>query len=282
MQVIETIADLRKASGSCHKQGRSIGFVPTMGNLHAGHLSLVKQAVETCDLVVVSIFVNPLQFDQTSDLDAYPRTLEQDLAKLELAQADLVFVPCETELYPHGRDSITRVEVPGLSEILEGASRPGHFAGVTTVVAKLFQCVQADRAFFGEKDFQQLMLVRRMVDDLNMPVEIIAMPTTREDDGLAMSSRNRRLSLEQRRSAPILYQVLQELRQQLREGQSDYLNLAQQAENKLEKQGFNPDYVTVRYAIDLSVPEAGADINELVILAAARLGETRLIDNIRV
>ena len=278
MQIIEQIKQLHAQTEDWRKQGQRIGFVPTMGNLHAGHLALVKRAAEVSDRVVVSIFVNPLQFDQASDLAAYPRTLTQDLEKLKMLNVDVVFTPDEQQLYPNGRESITRVDVPHLSEILEGAVRPGHFSGMTTVVAKLFHCVQPHVAIFGEKDFQQLLLVRHMVADLNMPIEIIAKPTERETDGLAMSSRNSRLTAAQRQQAASIYIVLNKVRQQLQQGERDYRAVEKQAENRLIKQGFTPDYMAIRDANTLSE----STNREQVILVAAWLGDVRLIDNLRI
>lgn len=278
MKIIKQIKQLQSQTEDWRKQGHRIGFVPTMGNLHAGHLALVKRAAEVSDRVVVSIFVNPLQFDQASDLAAYPRTLEQDLEKLKMLNVDVVFTPDEQQLYPNGRESISRVDVPHLSEILEGAVRPGHFSGMTTVVAKLFHCVQPHVAIFGEKDFQQLLLVRHMVTDLDMPIEIIAQPTERETDGLAMSSRNSRLTAAQRQQAASIYIVLNKVRQQLQQGESDYRSVEKQAENSLEKQGFKPDYVAIR---DVKTLSESTD-REQVILVAAWLGDVRLIDNLQI
>ena len=280
MQIIERIKQLQTQTEDWRKQGQRIGFVPTMGNLHAGHLALVKRAAEVSDRVVVSIFVNPLQFDQASDLAAYPRTLEQDLARLKDLNVDVVFTPDEQQLYPNGRESITRVDVPQLSELLEGAARPGHFSGVTTVVAKLFHCVGPHVAVFGEKDFQQLLLVRHMVADLDMPIEIIAQPTEREADGLAMSSRNSRLSPKQRQQAAFIYKVLNEVNQQLQKGKKDFEVLENQAEKMLQEQGFKPDYVAIRNTDTLSEPVSKSEGRELVILVAAWLGDVRLIDNL--
>ncbi len=280
MQVFSTIEMLRKRVQGWREAGRRIGFVPSMGNLHAGHLALLKEAARHSERIVASIFVNPLQFDQQDDLDAYPRTLDNDIAQLQKLGVDAVFTPDEASLYPQGRDAITRVEVSGLSGILEGAARPGHFAGVTTVVAKLFNCVQPDLAVFGEKDFQQLLLVRRLVADLNMPIEIIGLPTVRETDGLALSSRNQHLNAEQRKLAPQLYQQLQSVRASVLEGNCDYAALEQATVEDLESLGFEPDYVAIRDADWLSVPNKTTQ--NQVILMAARLGQTRLIDNLRV
>jgi pantoate--beta-alanine ligase len=249
-----------------------------MGNLHAGHLELVRRARERADRTVVSIFVNPLQFGPSEDLAAYPRTLEADRKRLAEAGADLLFAPGVEEVYPGGQAGQTRVEVPGISDILCGASRPGHFTGVATVVCKLFNMVQPDLAVFGEKDFQQLMVIRRMTADLSMPVEILGAPTVREPDGLAMSSRNGYLNEEERQRAPRLQQTLRSAAQALQRGES-VVGVESRAAAELAAAGFEPDYFSVRRAADLGEP--GADEHELVILAAAHLGQTRLIDNIR-
>lgn len=280
MKLIDTIKEMQSLSLDWRRQGLQIGFVPTMGNLHAGHLGLVEKAIEDCDKVVVSIFVNPLQFDDGNDFSKYPRTLDEDREKLSVLNVDALFIPDEQELYPQGKESITKVEVPGLSSLLEGASRTGHFVGVTTIVTKLFNIVQPDVAVFGEKDFQQLLIIQHMVDDLNMPVIIIGIPTAREADGLAMSSRNNRLTVEQRGTAPVLYQTLQAIREQLLEGNGDIEGLKKWAYAQLAKAGFDPDYLELRDVKTLA--EAGSNSNDRVILAAARLGEIRLIDNLRV
>lgn len=280
MKLIDTIKEMQLLSAAWQLEGQRIGFVPTMGNLHTGHLSLVEKAKAECAEVVVSIFVNPLQFDDGKDFAKYPRTLDDDKAKLAELNVDAVFVPNEQELYPQGKDNITRVEVPGMSSILEGLSRPGHFVGMTTVVNKLFNIVQPDVAVFGEKDFQQLLIIQHMVADLNMPVHIIGIPTTREADGLAMSSRNNRLTTEQREIAPLLYQTLQGIREELLEGNNDIAGLKRLAFEQLEKAGFQPDYLELCDAVTLAEPESNA--SGRIILAAARLGEIRLIDNLRV
>ena len=280
MQTVTAIEALRARIRQWRQAGQRIGFVPTMGNLHAGHLALMAEAARRCERVVASIFVNPLQFDEQADLDAYPRTLEADRARLEEQGIDLLFAPDEATLYPRGRDAITRVSVTGLDDLLEGAARPGHFIGVATVVTKLFNCVQPDLAVFGEKDFQQLLVIRRLVADLDMPVEVLGLPTVREADGLAMSSRNQRLSKTQRRLAPALYRELQRLRARILEGNTDYPALEQAAGASLAEQGFVPDYVAIRDA-DTLMPIDDTTRNR-VILAAARLGDTRLIDNLRV
>jgi len=280
MQVISAIDELRTVIRAWREAGLRIGFAPTMGNLHEGHLALLEEAARRCDRVVASIFVNPLQFDQQSDLVAYPRTPEADIARLESIDVDLLFSPDETSFYPHGCEALTRVEVVGLSDILEGVARPGHFVGVATVVSKLFNCVQPDLAVFGEKDFQQLLIIRRLVADLNMPITLVGLPTVRESDGLAMSSRNQRLNRDERNMAPQLYRQLQRIREILLNGNRDYVSLEQAAIERLQQLGFEPEYVAIRDADSL------LDINNAtqnrVILAAARLGHTRLIDNLRV
>ena len=254
-------------------------FVPTLGNLHDGHLSLVRKAKEVADRVVVSIFVNPTQFDKAEDLAAYPRTLENDLALLKKENVDLVFLPQASEMYPEG--SAARVEVDGISEILEGDSRPGHFSGVATIVAKLFNLVQPDISVFGEKDFQQLMLIRRMERDLDFGIQIIAAPTAREETGLAMSSRNNYLDSKQRNLiAPDLYAEMQKIKESILNGGADYLALQTGSIETLTQQGFKPDYIEIRNAEDLSV--ATKDNKELVILVSAWLGKARLIDNITI
>jgi pantoate--beta-alanine ligase len=279
MRVVSSISDLRKTIKSYKNNNETVGFVPTMGNLHAGHLDLVSKAASVSSHTVVSIFVNPTQFERLDDLDAYPRTMESDLAQLEQLGVDLVFFPEPIEMYPHG-GLVTEVDVPKISSMHEGRSRPGHFRGVATVVCKLFNIVMPDVAIFGQKDFQQLSLIRQMVADLNMPIEIIGAPTIREPDGLAMSSRNTRLSLEERLIAPNLYRILKELENKVTHGDCDYLESQNAALEALSKLGFKPDYILVCDAQTLQVAKQGD--NELVILAAAYLGEVRLIDNLQV
>lgn len=278
MQTVETISELRAQIAEWRGAGDRIAFVPTMGNLHEGHLALVARARELAERVVVSIFVNPLQFGQGEDLDAYPRTPREDAEKLQQAGADLLLRPQVAEVYPRGQEGVTYVEVPGISDILCGASRPGHFRGVATVVAKLFNMVQPDVACFGEKDYQQLTVLRRMVSDLNMPVALEGVATRREADGLAMSSRNGYLSAEERRTAPQLYRTLQGVAGRLRGGENEWAVLERQAAEELAAAGLSPDYVAIRRAADLERPDPGE--RALVILAAARLGRTRLIDNL--
>lgn len=278
MDIVHHVEDLRGARRAWQAEGCTVALVPTMGNLHEGHLSLVRHARTLADRVVVSIFVNPLQFDRAEDLAAYPRTLAEDCRLLAAEAADLVFAPSEGELYPAGREQVTRVDVPELSALLEGAHRPGHFVGVATVVCKLFNLVQPDVAVFGEKDFQQLLLIRRMVADLDIPVRIEGLATVREADGLAMSSRNAYLGADERPLAPAVYQVLSELAARMQAGERDCPGLEREAEKILEKRGLRPDYVAVRRRRDLLPPQPGD--TRLVILAAAWLGRARLIDNL--
>lgn len=278
MNVVRTIADLRAAVTRARGEGKRIGFVPTMGNLHAGHIALIRKAGQRADFVVASIFINPLQFGPNEDLDNYPRTLTADQDKLFDAGCHLLFAPSVEEMYPNGQALQTIVSVPGVSEGLCGGSRPGHFDGVSTVVAKLFNMVLPDLAVFGQKDFQQLAVIRTMVRDLNMPVQIIGEPIVRAEDGLALSSRNGYLSAEERAIAPSLYQTLCQLAEAIRAGRRDYPALAGEARETLQSAGLRPDYLEIRNAIDLQ--PAATQTRELVILAAAFLGKTRLIDNL--
>lgn len=280
MKIVTTVSQLREQLKAWREPGSALAFVPTMGNLHAGHLQLVRHARGVAGRVVVSIFVNPMQFGPREDFARYPVTPAADRAVLEEADADLLFLPAVDEIYPQGTAATTTVEVPGLNAILEGAHRPGHFNGVTTVVARLFNMVQPDIAVFGEKDYQQLLLIRRMVADLCMPVRIDSVPTVREPGGLALSSRNGYLSGADRAIAPQLYQTLQDVRAVVQGGEHDYAGVEQAAMAQLAEAGFQPDYVSVRRAADLSLPVPGE--RELVVLAAASIGRTRLIDNIRI
>lgn len=279
MIIIEQIDALRAQVKAWRQAGETVAFVPTMGNLHAGHLALVKRAQELGDKVVVSIFVNPTQFDRKEDLVGYPRTLAEDCDQLQALGTDMVFTPSPEVMYPSG-GLATKVEVPGISQLLEGASRPGHFTGVSTVVCKLFNLVQPDIAVFGEKDFQQLMLIRQMVRDLNMDIHIEGLPTVRETDGLAMSSRNGYLTSEERKIAPEFNRILRVVVDALHKGGQDYASLQEDAMKSLELQGFRPDYVEIRRVIDLQPPKSG-DV-ALVVLGSAWLGKARLIDNIPV
>ena len=279
MRVITIIAELRDIVKTYKQNSERVGFVPTMGNLHQGHLDLVKKSSANADRTVVSIFVNPTQFDQAGDLDAYPRTLQEDLEQLDGLGVDLVFSPESVEMYPHG-GLVTEVDVPNISSLHEGRSRPGHFRGVATVVCKLFNIVRPDLAVFGQKDFQQLALIRQMVSDLDMPIEIIGAPTVREDDGLAMSSRNSRLTSGQRKISANIYRMLKRLEEKIITGSRNYKHLQDEAAKALSDLGFSPDYILVCNANSLKV--ADENDQDLVILLAAYLGEVRLIDNIRV
>jgi pantoate--beta-alanine ligase len=280
--VITTVAldELRARRAAFGAAGERVAFVPTMGNLHDGHLELVRRGRALAPRVVVSIFVNPLQFGPGEDLASYPRTLARDVELLATAGADLLFAPSADAMYPRPVPEQTRVEVPGLSDILCGASRPGHFVGVATVVCKLFNMVRPDLALFGEKDFQQLTVIRRMVDDLCIPVEVVGVPTVREPDGLAMSSRNGYLTAEERERAPALYRALQAVAQAVEADGSDLAALERAAAARIDAAGLRTDYVSVRRARDLALP--GDADEDLVVLAAAYLGRARLIDNLRV
>jgi pantoate--beta-alanine ligase len=273
-----TVAELRKRIKRWREIQQKVALVPTMGNLHAGHIALVKHAQQLADRVVVSSFVNPMQFGPKEDFAAYPRTPDADRLQLAVAGTDLLFTPEVDEVYPGGMDRISRVEVPAFDGILDGASRPGHFTGVATVVAKLFNMVQPDVAVFGEKDYQQLLVIRRMAADLCLPVQIVGHATLREPDGLAMSSRNQYLTKSERAQAPLLRRVLAETGALLRDGSKDFRGLQDQAQRRLTEGGFRPDYVEVRDADTLAL--AAPDNMRLVVLAAAWLGKARLIDNL--
>ncbi|OSI12026.1 pantoate--beta-alanine ligase [Neisseria canis] len=275
MKIIHSIQELRE----WRKNAGSVAFVPTMGNLHEGHLALVREAKKHADQVVVSIFVNRLQFGQGEDFDKYPRTLQQDAGKLKGEGVAVVFAPDEQELYPRVQQQYN-VEPPNLQNELCGAFRPGHFRGVATVVTKLFNIVQADVACFGKKDYQQLTIIQGMVDDLNMNIRIVPVDTGRAADGLALSSRNQYLSAEERAEAPRLYRELSQMAQAIRDGNVNYAELEQAAKQRLRDAGWVVDYIEVRHAGNLQVAHAGD--KHVVVVAAARLGNTRLIDNIEV
>lgn len=277
MELLHHIAEVRERVTQWRREGRAIGLVPTMGNLHDGHLSLVHAARRHCDAVVVSVFVNPTQFGPDEDFDAYPRTLEADADKLRDADVRMLFAPPVEEIYPLGANR-TWVDVEGLGDHLCGADRPGHFRGVATVVSKLFHIVQPDVAVFGEKDFQQLAVLRRMTEELLFPIRIVAAPTAREADGLAMSSRNGYLSDNERARAPRLQHYLREVRKALESGERDFRALEARTAAALAREGFEVDYVTVANAHTLA--PARAEDRDLVIAAAARLGKPRLIDNL--
>ena len=278
MKVLSSIAELRQTITSLQQQ-KKIAFVPTMGNLHQGHIALVDRAHELAEIVVVSIFVNPMQFSAGEDLSNYPRTLEDDISKLEAANVDYLFSPDVSEIYADDLAQSTQVVVPGISSLWCGSSRAGHFEGVTTIVNKLFNLVQPDVAVFGEKDFQQLTIIKKMVSDLNMPVEIIGVPTRREADGLAMSSRNGYLTDVEREIAPKLRQMLLNIQKMLISSENpDFQSIVSQEINKLNQTGFKTDYLAICRQSDLQ--PAAPDDKDLVILAAAYLGKARLIDNL--
>ena len=279
MQIYHRVAPLRQALAQARAQGRTIAFVPTMGNLHEGHMQLVRLAHQRCDLVIVSIFVNPLQFGLNEDWEKYPRTMEADIAKLEAERCDFLFHPSETEIYPNGMADQTRVVVPTMTDILCGASRPGHFEGVTTVVSKLFNIVQPDQAVFGVKDYQQLAVIRRMVEDLCIPVEIVGAPIARDTDGLALSSRNSFITSAERPRAIRLYQVLCWCRDEIADnGRRDFTALEDEAVRRIQDAGFRPDYVSIRNARTLEL--AAHDDDEITVLGALYTEGARLIDNV--
>lgn len=277
---VSTPAEVRAWTAERRRAGERIAFVPTMGNLHEGHLSLVRLAREYAERVVASIFVNPTQFGAGEDYGEYPRTPEEDRRLLASAGTDLLFTPSPETVYPFGEEAATRLHVPGLSEDLCGRFRPGHFDGVATVVCRLFCMVGPEVAVFGQKDYQQFLIIRRMTRDLSMPIGIVLGPTVREPDGLACSSRNRYLTHSERGVASLLHTVLEEVREALLSGERDFASLEGHALARLETSGFAPDYVGIRRAKDLAVPSAAC--HELVVLAAARLGRARLIDNVLV
>ncbi|MBD0904849.1 pantoate--beta-alanine ligase [Klebsiella grimontii] len=277
MLIIETLPLLRQHIRRLRQEGKRIALVPTMGNLHDGHMKLVDTAKASADVVVASIFVNPMQFDRAEDLARYPRTLQDDCEKLNKRKVDLVFAPAAAEIYPQGTESQTYVDVPGLSTMLEGASRPGHFRGVSTIVSKLFNLIQPDVACFGEKDFQQLALIRKMVADMGYDIEIIGVPTMRAKDGLALSSRNGYLSAEQRKIAPGLYKVMNRAAEKLAAGERNLDEIIAIAGQELNEKGFRADDIQIRDADTLL--DLTENSQRAVILMAAWLGEARLIDN---
>ncbi len=279
MHIVRKIDELRGLLGDRRRNRQRIGFVPTMGNLHAGHYSLIARARQCCDFVVASIFVNPTQFGANEDFSRYPRTPEQDALGLDESGCDLLFLPDVETVYPLGHRRSVRVQVPDLGDLLEGVSRPGHFDGVATVVARLFNMVQPDAAVFGSKDYQQLLVIRRMTLDLGFPVEIIAAPIIREANGLAMSSRNQYLDAAQRGQAAALHTTLRWMAAQLDDAAQSLVEIEAVAMQRLADAGFDPDYAVVRQADDLAQPFAPR-IGQAVILIAARLGSVRLIDNL--
>jgi len=276
--VTHTKQELAEQIAEWRHHGDHVALVPTMGSLHPGHLSLVELAREHAERVVVSIFVNPTQFGAGEDFDKYPRTLERDKRHLKKTAADMIFAPDMDTLYPFGPEKATTVSVPGLTENFCGATRPGHFDGVTTVVARLFTIVQPDVAVFGQKDYQQQLVIRRMTEDLGLPISIITGETIRDDDGLAMSSRNSYLTDDERATAPELYATLSSVGQELQSGRRNFEDLESTASQRLTDAGFEVDYFAIRRALNLETPDR--DCDDLVLLAAARIGSARLIDNI--
>ncbi|BEO44116.1 pantothenate synthetase [Serratia marcescens] len=277
MIIIETLPLLRQQIRRWRQEGKRIALVPTMGNLHDGHMTLVDEARARADVVVVSVFVNPMQFDRPDDLARYPRTLQEDSEKLTRRGVDLVFAPAPAAIYPQGLEQQTYVDVPGISTILEGASRPGHFRGVSTIVSKLFNLVQPDLACFGEKDYQQLALIRKMVADMGYDIDIVGVPTVRAKDGLALSSRNGYLTAEERKVAPQLSKIMNALAQQLANGERHVETLLKQTAEQLRAAGFTPDELFIRDADSLQ--PLTVDSQRAVVLMAAWLGKARLIDN---
>lgn len=278
MQTISNIAELREQTKDWRRAGDHIALIPTMGNLHQGHLSLIELAREHAEKVVVSIFVNPTQFSDGEDFSGYPRTLDRDKRHLVRGNVDVLFVPDIDTLYPFGFEHATTVSVPVLSDDFCGAFRPGHFDGVTSVVTRLFALVLPDVAVFGQKDYQQQLIIRRMVTDLGLPIRIVTGQTVREDDGLALSSRNQYLTADERAVAPVLHQTLEKIGDALQAGKRNFEELEQDGVAALEQSGFLPDYVSIRRAETLQIPDR--DCDELVVFAAASLGKARLIDNI--
>lgn len=278
MQIFHTVQGLRESLVKARQQGKRIGFVPTMGNLHQAHIELIKRARETSDIVVCSIFVNGLQFGLNEDWDKYPRTFDADCTKLRDAGCDMLFHPDDNEMYLNGQDSQTRVVCSTMTDVLCGASRPGHFEGVTTVVTKLFNIVQPDEAVFGIKDYQQLAVIHRMVEDLCVPVEIIEAPIHREPDGLAMSSRNGFLNADERSKANQLYKSLNWITDQIGAGKRDFLSLEEEAKQQIKAVGFEPDYISVCNSKTLEM--AAVDDEHITVLGAMYTSSARLIDNI--
>lgn len=275
-----SVTELQQYVQHWKEHGQSIAFIPTMGNLHAGHMSLIEKGQSLCDRSICSIFVNPMQFGPNEDWDHYPRTLDRDIAQLEAAGCDLVYLPTASELYPEGLDQISQVQVTDLTDQYEGAHRPGHFTGVATVVLKLFNIVKPDVSVFGRKDYQQYRVISKMVEDFNLDLQIIGQETTREASGLAISSRNQYLDPEQTRQAALIYQLLQQTAQLIDKGERDFEALQRSALESLDKAGFKTDYFCICNAETL-LP-ATADDRDLVILVTAALGPTRLLDNIEV
>ena len=280
MDQANSVSELRQYVQHWKDHKQSIAFVPTMGNLHEGHLSLITKGQSLCDRSICSIFVNPMQFGPNEDFNHYPRTLDTDIELLESVGCDLVYLPTASELYPQGLENISQVIVTDLTDTFEGAHRPGHFTGVATIVAKLFNIVKPDISVFGKKDFQQYCVIKKMTQDLNLDVEIIGQETTREASGLATSSRNQYLSEDQKTLAALIYQTLQDSAASISAGETDFDKLEKQATERLNQAGFDTDYFNICNADTLK--SATTEDKKLVILVTARLGETRLLDNIEV
>lgn len=278
MDVINDKEELLEQLDAWRQHGEHIALVPTMGNLHPGHASLCDLAREHAERVIVTVYVNPTQFGEDEDFNDYPRTIERDTMRLRKIGADILYIPSDETVYPFGHDCATIVSVPGLTENFCGASRPGHFDGVTTVVARFFAIVQPDVAVFGQKDYQQQLVIRYMTEDLGLPIKIITAPTVREDDGLAMSSRNQYLSDEDRKIAPLLHQIIDQIGAELESGNREYEKLEAGGNKDLEDAGFKIDYLAIRRAENLTAPNRASD--ELVVIAAVYLGGARLIDNV--
>ena len=282
-RIVRTVDGVRELVAGLRGARRTVAFVPTMGNLHAGHLSLVKLAAANCDEVLISIFVNPTQFGPAEDYGAYPRTLDDDRAQIDaVGGVAAVFVPEVAEIYPFGLEDAVRLTLPPLARELCGANRPGHFDGVASVVCRLLNIVLPDVLVLGQKDYQQCVLIERMIADLRLPSRVVCGPTQRDPDGLALSSRNRYLTLDERERAPALHAALAAVSEALRAGATDFTALESRAIEKLQSAGFRPDYVEVRRAADLVPPCAADRPHDLVVLGAAWMGRARLIDNVRV
>ena len=280
MDQVNSVSELRQYIQHWKDHQKSIAFIPTMGNLHQGHLSLIEKGQSLCDRTICSIFVNPMQFGPNEDFNHYPRTLDQDIELLESVACDLVYMPTASELYPQGLKSISQIVVTDLTDTFEGAHRPGHFTGVATIVAKLFNIVRPDISVFGKKDFQQFRVIKKMTQDLNLDVEIIGQETTREPSGLATSTRNQYLNQEQKKKAALIYQTLQDASDRILGGEKDFASVEKQATGKLSQAGFDTDYFNVCNADTLKPATAGD--KKLVILVTSRLGDTRLLDNIEI
>lgn len=280
MEAVTRIKSVRERIAEWRRQNLTVAFISTMGGLHKGHQALISEAKAKAKRVVVSVFVNPLQFGPDQDFGRYPRTIERDTAVASDSKVDLLFAPTTFEIYPGGFERCTRVDVPELARILKGQFHPTYFEGVATITTKMLQIVQPDLIVMGEKDYQQLVIVRRLVSDLCMPVTIVSVPVVRDHDGLAFGTSNRQMSARERNLAPRLYETLKQLRKRLKDGERDYPALQEAGMKELERAGFEPDYFSIRQSSDLMPPRY--DSRELVLLASARIGETRLIDSMRV